>query len=874
MDSEIRINFLDYITTKKALFTILSLVLLLVFWDLAWDKFDEVFVEPTFSKVKPHWILDWLHILIVYFTIILTIYAYIKDKRVSIEIFSLSTLTLLIYSYWRFISDKYNFVSLTFIPYHKHGDLILLFYTCISILSIKGWFNKLEEPKDFKDPFLVDKPIAEIVRDELGRRKFAEKIAYKIQSKPKLDDSGALAIGINGIWGSGKTSFSNLIKCYIDPHNRIIIDFNPWSSTSPTKIIEDFFEQLIDAMAKYDPRLSKSISDYAKSLTSIDENSITKGLNSISDFLFNGNSKSYEEINESIGRLKKQIIIIIDDLDRLDKYEIVEVLRIVRNTASFNNVIYVVSYDRNYIEEAIKLFNPYNYKSFLEKIFQFEFTLPKYDNSIYREMLITAIKENIDAKYISLVDSAVEARTNTGRSFTNEIVRTKRDVIRLANSIIFEFSLTEEEVHFEDFYLLQLLKIKHQRVYEQLYQYKDIFFITETSNNDKYLRLRKESEKSLDDNFSDVFRLLNTDGTYGNSKKEVKSDDETEIFRSFLDNRIADEFEKDFVYSIVVELLREKNYSEAASNKEKYKSFRYPGNLYKYFSFQRLTSDIPTREFEELRRGNYEVYKQQIFDWINDGKLSELLDRLEKINDFTTYTEYENHLNVSLDIGKYRYSNGQYYGLNYWQIIKTLRYPSDKLETTEIFNSRDEYEDFVRQFFLSAPPPYTFESNIVVTAMSDANDFILKNNELTSINLDYFNKYREANKAVTVEFRELYRNCVKLDPSASSKYTIVPEATKQFKRHFKIYLKTCELSGFIMHSTPQTDSFHIHGDWIKEIFNTIQTFEIYLNSASNLDREDMCFKEFVTFYEKSKVVPDRFISVEFNFQHLNPDRYK
>ncbi|GGG14662.1 KAP family P-loop NTPase fold protein [Pontibacter amylolyticus] len=875
MDSEIRIKFLEYITTKKTLIVLLSLVLLIVFWDSAWDKFDEVIVIPALSKVEPSWILDWLHIVIVYFTIILTAYAFVKDKKVSTEIFLISALSLFIYTYWRFVSDKYNFVSLNFIPFHKHSDLIYLLAVCISSLKLKDLLDPPKEPIYYKNPFLVDKPIIHPEKDLFGREKFAREISNKIQSRLYVDDAGALAIGINGVWGSGKTSFNNLVRSYINHNNRIVIDFNPWSSTSSSKIIEDFFENLVSEMAKYDPKLSKNIYDYSKTLTSIDENAITKGLNSLSDFLFNGSSRSYDEVNTAIGNLKKQILVFIDDLDRLDKKEIIEVLRLIRNTANFNNVVYIVSYDKEYVEEAIHDFNPYNYKSFLEKIFQFEFTLPKYEKAILRRELKGFLNDKMESKYHTIIENAIEARSPSGRSFTNEIVRTKRDVIRLANSILFEFSLVQDEVHFVDLYLLQLLKLKYQNIYESLYEYQNVFFIAETRQSKTYLRLRKESEKDLDDSFRDVMRLINEADILDSPSPKPKDEQKIKdfiILHNFIEATVKNSFDKNIIKELIDELLNEKNFNEAISNLEQYKSFAYPGNFHKYFSFQLLATDLPSKEFEEARRGPYELYKHRIFAWIEEGKLSEILDRLDKINDFTTLIEFENHLKISIDIGKHRKNKGESsYGLNYWQIVRTLKYPIVKIGPFKIFENKEKYREYIHRFFSEAPSPYFFESNVIVALMSHLKDFVLTNEELTDINLNYFKKYCKENKAITSDFRELYHSCVKLTDNSSKEYEIVPEAVSLFKSHFRSYLTSCELSGFISHTSPMSNYFQLHLNWVKEIFNSVDEFENYIETANNLNKDE-CYSEFLDFFEKSK--DNLFNGIEYEFKSLNPSRYR
>ena len=57
-----------------------------------------------------------------------------------------------------------------------------------------------------------------------------------------------------------------------------------------------------------------------------------------------------EKIEEAITTDgSKPFAIFIDDLDRLEGNELFEVLRLIRITANFRNVVFIVAYDRDYI---------------------------------------------------------------------------------------------------------------------------------------------------------------------------------------------------------------------------------------------------------------------------------------------------------------------------------------------------------------------------------------------------------------------------------------------------------------------------------------------------------------------------------------------
>src|SRR5690606_39707911 len=60
--------------------------------------------------------------------------------------------------------------------------------------------------------------------------------------------------------------------------------------------------------------------------------------------------KEKAQIQEELRKLERKIVVFVDDLDRLEPNEVVEVLRLVRAVVDFPNVIYVLCYSRDIID--------------------------------------------------------------------------------------------------------------------------------------------------------------------------------------------------------------------------------------------------------------------------------------------------------------------------------------------------------------------------------------------------------------------------------------------------------------------------------------------------------------------------------------------
>ena len=94
-----------------------------------------------------------------------------------------------------------------------------------------------------------------------------------------------------------------------------------------------------------------------------------------------------EKIDEGLVGCKKKIVILIDDVDRLEYNELFELLRLIRISANFRNVIFVVAYDKTYIAQLLEDHQIPNGEEYLKKIINLEITLPAYEYNLLIRML-------------------------------------------------------------------------------------------------------------------------------------------------------------------------------------------------------------------------------------------------------------------------------------------------------------------------------------------------------------------------------------------------------------------------------------------------------------------------------------------------------
>ena len=335
--------------------------------------------------------------------------------------------------------------------------------------------------------FYSEKPIILGKEDLLGRAKVANELSREIKSY-KNEDS--LTIGIVGKWGSGKTSFINMVlENFEENDDYIIIKFNPWNISSRKQLISDFFLQLSNNIEKKGSNeiigaIGKSLgtlSKFFKPLGFIPPLSVLSTIGDItekaSEFINEYVESEKEDleslkdnINNKLTNLNKKIIIVIDDIDRLCDEEIREMFQLVKSIADFKNTIYILSYDREIVTKALDKTQQGKGEEYLEKIVQVPLVLPniiinipdeEYDNSYFSEIYYNGLAENFE---------------------------NLRDIERYMNVFSLGINLAREELNINDYIVITLIKVFEPDLYEYIKNNKEYFSGTkfdEFLNKDK-----------------------------------------------------------------------------------------------------------------------------------------------------------------------------------------------------------------------------------------------------------------------------------------------------------------------------------------------------------------------------------------------------
>ncbi len=311
-----------------------------------------------------------------------------------------------------------------------------------------------------------------------------------------ITSATSVVMGLTGAWGSGKTSILNLLKQKLEINKSVVsIYFNPWIFSNHTDLFDAFFNELRVEMGLNNEEklltISNSLHRYKNSIkeTSGLLKSVLEISNNLSwkiiissfvvtnllepalryinnDFLetfpaaeaiiiigvglsiIGGLLKIFSSLNppEKWSILKERtslekkildsevaIVVLIDELDRLENREVRAVAQLIKAVGEIKGISYLVAYDpvrvaqalgRGKGEERLR-----SGEAYIEKIIQYAVPLrPLFENEIYRLLIDFLSRKNFE------IPANLSPDEQCILDFIVKNSRTPRDLKRLSGS--------------------------------------------------------------------------------------------------------------------------------------------------------------------------------------------------------------------------------------------------------------------------------------------------------------------------------------------------------------------------------------------------------------------------------------------------------
>ncbi len=346
----------------------------------------------------------------------------------------------------------------------------------------------------------ADRPISTKGEDRLHYQAFAEALARSIVQRAPID---GFVIGVQAQWGMGKSSAINLtleaireLEADVPDERRLKIrPFNPWLFSGLetlaaayvselARVIDEtlgegapegtrrFLEGLIrggaemvgGAVAVGAVALSGgAAAPGAAALKSV----VTGALNYGADRL---QARSLDDrigdLRTQLGRIETKILVIIDDLDRLQPEEVRQVLTLVKTFGNLPNVIHLLVYDRTIVDRALGAApsqgdQERRLPTYLEKIVQVELDLPPPGPTGLRKLTFDRLTAIVGPNPpMEQEDWGAVARL----AFKRYLI-SPRDVTRLCNALSVAWPAVAGEAYVPDLVAVEMLRHFEPRTY-------------------------------------------------------------------------------------------------------------------------------------------------------------------------------------------------------------------------------------------------------------------------------------------------------------------------------------------------------------------------------------------------------------------------
>ena len=302
-------------------------------------------------------------------------YFYLRDGVATtikiIRSFRIDLLAALFLGFWLqhyIYQTTEKFHSELFIIFYNWTPLILLLLLVVILSPILQYSRAQKHIEIQKNYFLSDVEIKNRANDFLGMNKQALNFAESVMQSADI-------FGLDGPWGTGKTSFINLAEAVWSNNSKFLVcRFEPLRFASEPNLADRLIKELTSTIQKsvYAPEFKLAADRYSK---------LIKGKAELSFFGFKLSLEPspetvddlLDDIDEALKRINRRVIIVIDDLDRLDAKTVNNILFATKRTLNLTQATYVLCYDT----EVLTGVQDDNTKAreFLEKFVTIKFSL-------------------------------------------------------------------------------------------------------------------------------------------------------------------------------------------------------------------------------------------------------------------------------------------------------------------------------------------------------------------------------------------------------------------------------------------------------------------------------------------------------------------
>lgn len=603
--------------TQKVMGMLAVIALLIIFRDTVFSLVDKLIIPITERVMQESYVVLVLTVMFLVFLYLAEGFFlfkknYFKYPRYSLLI--IVAITIAFYSIFRF-SNHYTYYG---IGQLKYVDVV--FASIIILETLTYYLPRVSKSQDVKQVggFVLDTPA---IIDRLGRSDYAELLINKIISTYKsggLQD-GSLTILLNERYGAGKSTFFNLLDKSARGSIKTCV-FKPWQTDGSDRMTEELL-RLLEEQYSINDQLGKQLEGYAKLLSG------GEAKNLLEYVLHKQKEREslasrYDSIKRILKVINIPLLVLVDDVDRLQPEELLGLLKLLRNGADFPNIIYLVAADKDAMSQQLETRGIKNGEEYLKKFFNFELLFPiddTYLNSILREQVRSTLKKYYPQR---ILIPSIEDQFFSDNVVKN-VFRSPRDVYRYINLLSYSLDLCKrygvlDELNVIDLLKLLLIQFISPMVYKILRDEKSLLLDIRRSDGRIYLKdeykdiiISRQSKNQL----QKVVSAMNLQQEENNHKEKLTLFDLPTIERPNNEDMVSD-------------LLRDLFYDR--TNYQKKDRICYEAEYFKYFAGKYSKDELSCEYIKGMLELSDPMFDDAVIQTVEQGKSAFLLHKLKQ----------------------------------------------------------------------------------------------------------------------------------------------------------------------------------------------------------------------------------------------------
>ncbi|MDU0367626.1 KAP family NTPase [Microbacterium sp. KSW4-17] len=330
----------------------------------------------------------------------------------------------------------------------------------------------------------TDEALSSKDEDALGRSPYAERAAALIHATHSFESSAVF--GLSGPWGSGKTSLVNMIVEELQGQHPewAVARFTPWATSDISGLLGEFHSSLAEVLPKKKGKqvrqalaVTASVAAPAANLIPYAGGAAAEGARLISEALAKSPSwqVAFSKASKELAELKKPILVVVDDIDRLHGDELLALLKVVRLLGRFAGVQYLLAYDDETLYRSMtasSAVNPHDGSAerFMEKIVQYPIFVPP----LLRHQQVTRLNTGLAQISRETVDDGLSGQRLGAlvKCFT-DLLTTPRAIDRYVAQLQHHIPLLPpNEIDDEDVQLLTLIRVSFPALFNAIPLYR------------------------------------------------------------------------------------------------------------------------------------------------------------------------------------------------------------------------------------------------------------------------------------------------------------------------------------------------------------------------------------------------------------------